>query len=215
MLKSARFLSRSMLNNLGIVFLFEGVCAVGVALIGNAENIFGTYLGTSTMMILIITMIMGVNWTQILLPLSLGMGSTRKGMWGAIQLNLAGAALGGVLLQAALDQVADRWAPRVSMSLPARGDTLLLLVVFLLLVGNLGALTGMMKVAWAKVLFVLVLMLTVLAGTLLGMGGHLGWLDADTRGPVIFWTTAVCLALTAVCAAWLHKRLRTVQVQAM
>ena len=66
MLKSARFLSRSMLNNLGILFLFEGACAAGVLALKDSDNIFGTYLGACTMMILIIVMVMGANWTQSL-----------------------------------------------------------------------------------------------------------------------------------------------------
>lgn len=82
MLKSARFLSRSMLNNLGILFLFEGACAAGVLALKDSDNIFGTYLGACTMMILIIVMVMGANWTQSLVQVGLAMSGTRRACGG-------------------------------------------------------------------------------------------------------------------------------------
>ena len=117
MLKSARFLSRSMLNNLGILFLFEGACAAGVLALKDSDNIFGTYLGACTMMILIIVMVMGANWTQSLVQVGLAMSGTRRGMWGAIQLNLLAVTAGGVALQAVVDRVITAHGTRFALSL--------------------------------------------------------------------------------------------------
>ena len=174
MLKSARFLSRSMLNNLGILFLVEGACAAGVLALKDSDNIFGTYLGACTMMILIIVMVMGANWTQSLVQVGLAMSGTRRGMWGAIQLNLLAVTAGGVALQAVVDRVITAHGTRFAMNLPAAGFTLPLLVALILLVGNLGALSGMMKVTWTKVVFIIVMILAVVAGLVLGMGQTFG-----------------------------------------
>lgn len=215
MLKSARFLSRSMLNNLGILFLFEGACAAGVVAFGDSDNIFGTYLGACTMMILIIVMVMGANWTQSLVQVGLAMNGTRRGMWGAIQLNLLAVTAGGVVLQAVVDRVINAHGTRFAMNLPAAGFTLPLLVALILLVGNLGALSGMMKVTWTKVVFIIVMILAVVAGLLLGMGQMFGWIKPGSTAPVMAAATGASLVLAGGSAAWLHKKLRTAQVLVM
>ncbi|WP_418666089.1 hypothetical protein [Allofournierella sp.] len=215
MLKSARFLSRSMLNNLGILFVFEGGCAAGVLLLKDSDNIFGTYLGACTMMTLIIVMVMCSNWTQSLVQVGLAMSGTRRGMWGAIELNLLAAAAGGLALQAVVDRVIAAQGTRFAMNLPAQGFTLPLLAALLLLVGNLGALTGMLKVTWMKVVFIIVMMLAVVGGMLLGMAREFAWFRPGLQGPVLGAAAGASLVLAAGCAAWLHKKLRTAQVLVM
>lgn len=215
MLKSARFLSRSLLNNLGVLFLFEGGCAAGVMVLRNSDNIFGTYLGSCTMMILIITMVMTSNWTQSLVQVGLAMGGTRRGMWGALQLNILAAVAASVALQAIVDRVIAANGTRFAMNLPAQGFTLPLLVCLMLLTGNLGALVGTMRVTWAKVVFMIVMMLALVVGLLLGMAREFEWFRPSLEAPVLGGAAAVSLLLAAGCAAWLHKKLRTVQVLAM
>lgn len=218
MLKSTRLLVRSNLLSIGGMMGFMIICSMVVLVTGKGDNIFGTYTSSGTLMGAIVLMVAGTQLASLLLNLGLSMGATRRGMWGALQLNLLGAVALCVITQVWLDWVLSQVEIRFMMSLQANLTTGPLLVAALLLVGNLGILCGLVKRMWVRVVTIILGMMAV-AGTFIS--GVIVGLKNETPGMVlgqpgwVLWATLGCLAAAAGCAVAVYLKLRKAQINAM
>ena len=219
MFKSTRLLVRSNLLSVGAMMGFVVLCSLVVLFTGKGDNIFGTYTSTGTLMSAIMLMVTGTQLASLLLNLGLSMGATRRGMWGALQLNLLGAVALCVLTQVWLDWVLRKVEGiRFMMSLQANLATGPLLVAALLMVGNLGILCGLVKRMWVRVVTIVVGMMAV-AGTFIA--GVIVGLKNETPGLVVgqpawvVWATLACLVAAAGCSLAVYLKLRKAQVNSM
>lgn len=215
MQKSARLLLYSTGQMLGIFGGFIGVSIVLAWLLGGTDNLFGNYLIACTMMAMIFSGLLGTNAAGSLVNVGLALGATRRGMWGAMQLNLLVMAAGSLAIQCCTDWFLSRYPQAVSLNLSITGATLPLYLAALLFLFNAGALGGMVESKPAKAAVGLCWVLGFAAVTGFGLVRSLGWMDRATEALALAAATGVCAVGAAVCMVLLHRQVKRVQVRAI
>lgn len=200
MFKTTRFLLKNTLANISIMALLVlGSCLI-VWVSGSMNSFFATYVQTSSLVLAMIVFISAVGGTASLLNIALSMGATRRGMWGAVQLNLCIVTAISLAVQTVANTVENTLGSRgrFSINIQLNGSGILLFILIMMTMGNMGALIGVLRSNRGKIIAIVACVVGVAAAVLLMIFAKV----------VFSWA---CGAVLVGCAAASYVKLRNAQ----
>lgn len=205
MLRDLRYLAINASIYTGMTVLFGVVVLAGAVVCGGTDNLFGTYLGSFSIVIQIIFMIAQIGAGGGSLDMALGMGSRRRSFAAAAQVQTLACTVFYTLMQGIFCWQMHVWLPATqhsgatAMLIPVNSDTWLLVLGIYLIYGELGLLCGtLLNRSGNKVVLGLLMAAAMVAGMAVSLIAMLSYSDILLGWVWSSRTVALCLVLAGV-----------------